>query len=257
MKLLKVNFEKYKSITGDDLDIDDSITCLVGINESGKSNVLFALEKINPSEQFTTSELSRFSEEYGDDTKSPSVKIWLKPNRDEEKELATIFGKQVGVLVVTKKFNNYSIDFPAIDYKKSKYYPKKEPAKPLAVEPKPQENINPEQNPDSSPQPAEQASEVPAQEIKAVPEITEEQILENIRLQIVEEIKSKYIPKFSRFDSVNFNDFYLPLNGEVHINKLISDPGKYTPVVNLLSLGNITSLDKLKASNDEERIRRD
>jgi len=45
MKLRKVEFIKYRSISGGMLDIENDITCLVGINESGKSNVLFALEK--------------------------------------------------------------------------------------------------------------------------------------------------------------------------------------------------------------------
>lgn len=48
IKLVKVNIHKYKCIeTAQEFDVDDSITVLVGMNESGKTSVLEAVAKTN------------------------------------------------------------------------------------------------------------------------------------------------------------------------------------------------------------------
>lgn len=49
MKLSKLRVRKFRNIidTGN-IDVDEAVTCLVGMNESGKTAVLSALHRLNP-----------------------------------------------------------------------------------------------------------------------------------------------------------------------------------------------------------------
>ncbi|HEY60889.1 MAG TPA: ATP-binding protein [Anaerolineae bacterium] len=122
MKLKKVEFIKYKSISEGVLDIENEITCLVGINESGKSNILFALEKADINEELTAAEYSRHSDDYGYDENSPELKLWFEPTENEKEEIQKILGQDnILTVMLTKINNNYRLDYPNIDYEKSSF----------------------------------------------------------------------------------------------------------------------------------------
>ena len=51
MKLLKYQVENFRSVENSGWIECDDVTTLVGINESGKSNLLLALWKLNPARE--------------------------------------------------------------------------------------------------------------------------------------------------------------------------------------------------------------
>lgn len=51
MRLIKFKVSNYKTIDDSEWITTDSITCLVGENEAGKTNVLTALLKLNPADE--------------------------------------------------------------------------------------------------------------------------------------------------------------------------------------------------------------
>lgn len=234
MKLRKVEFIKYRSISSGVLDIENDITCLVGINESGKSNVLFALEKADTDEELSAAEYSRHSDDFGSDENSPELKLWFEPIKEEQKEIKSMFGlDEVPTIMLTKIKNEYRLDYPSIDYEKSSF----------AVEESTEE---PETKEETAPE---------NQESQEVEEETEINKHEN-RAKVVEELK-KYIPQFLRFDSVAFDEYFLPENGEVTISQFIANPEEMRPVKNLLALGGITDFTVLQAADENKRIKRD
>lgn len=227
MKLVKIDFIDFKSISGDSLDIEKDVTCLVGINESGKSNILIALERADQGQALTPDDVSRHSESYSDSTKTPELKLFFEPQDEEKNQLEELIGtKSLDTLIITKIGSEYRLDFPAIEYKKSKFF----------------------QTPDQS-QSAEGTD-------NATTELTDEQT-QSIRSQAISEIVTNFLPKFLRFDSVNFNEYFLPDVGEIQINEFIGNPDGFRPVKNLLYLGKITNFSELQASDDKQRIRRD
>lgn len=235
MKLKRVEFINYKSISGGVLDIESDITCLVGINESGKSNVLFALEKADIDEELTAAEYSRHSANYGSDENSPELKLWFEPTDDELDELKKMFGhKEISTVLLVKTKNEYRLDYPNIDYAKSSFAKKEteESETPDGTQPQ-QETQNPESD--------QKDKETNEQEIRA---------------KVVEELKN-YIPRFLRFDSVAFNEYFLPENGEVSITQFIANPDGMRPVKNLLALGGISDFKVLQAGDENKRITRD
>lgn len=234
MKLRKVEFINYKSISGGVLDIESDITCLVGINESGKSNVLFALEKADTDEELTAAEYSRHSANYGSDENSPELKLWFEPTDDELGELKKMFGhSEISTILLTKIKNEYRLDYPKIEYEKSSFAEEEVGESETTEEAKPQETQNAENEEDNK-------------------EINEEEI----RGKLIEELKN-YIPRFLRFDSVAFDEYFLPENGEVTISQFIENPDEMKPVKNLLALGGISDFKVLQASDENQRIKRD
>jgi predicted ATP-dependent endonuclease of OLD family len=235
MKLRKVEFINYKSILGGVLDIESDITCLVGINESGKSNVLFALEKADTDEELTADEYSRHSVNYGSDENSPELKLWFEPLDDELDELKKMFGHdEISTIVLTKIKNEYRLDYPKIEYEKSSFAEEETDESEVTEEAESQETQNAENE--------EEEDE----------EINEEEIRE----KVIEELKN-YIPRFLRFDSVAFDEYFLPENGEVQISQFIANPDEMRPVKNLLALGGISDFNVLRANDENQRIKRD
>ena len=225
MKLTRVEFINYRSISEDALDIEHDITCLVGINEAGKSNTLLALEKADPDEELTVAEYSRHSEGFGDPDNSPELRLWFEPDKAEVAGLKEIFGENISTLVLVKTTDGYRVDFPAIDYKKSKFY--------------------------TPPAPTE-GTETQTEN----PELTDE-ATQGIRKKVIEGLEQNYIPRFLRFDSVNFNEYFLPQNGEVLISQFIAKPDSMKPIKNLLVLGEITDFSVLQANDENKRLIRD
>ena len=235
MKLRKVEFINYKSISGGVLDIESDITCLVGINESGKSNVLFALEKADTDEELIVADYSRHSANYGSDENLPELKLWLEPPEDELDELKKMFGhNEVAIILLTKTKNEYHLDYPKIEYEKSSFAEEEAEEPETTEEPQPQET---------------QQAENEEEEDEKINE-------EEIRGKVIEELKN-YIPRFLRFDSVAFNEYFLPENGEVQISQFITNPDEMRPVKNLLTLGGISDFKLLQAADENKRITRD
>jgi AAA15 family ATPase/GTPase len=225
MKLTRVEFIHYRSISEDALDIERDITCLVGINEAGKSNALLALEKADTDEELTVAEYSRHSDGFGDPDNSPELRLWFDPDKNEISGLKEIFGGDMSTLLLVKTTEGYRVDFPVIDYKKSKFY-----TSPIPIEGEEVQKDN--------------------------PKLTDEE-MQNIRVKVIEELEQNYIPRFLRFDSVNFNEYFLPPNGEIIISQFITKPEDMKPIKNLLALGEIVDFSVLQANDENKRLIRD
>jgi len=241
MKLLSIKFNSFKTIRGDILDIEKDITCLVGINEAGKSNVLLGIEKCDIHKSLTSEDIARHSDDYLKEGITPTLEMVLVPSSDEERdELQAIFGvSELREIRLVKEGDNYRVDYPAINYENSTYYSEK-----LEVE-----NTGAEK--ELTEQPEGSAEKNNGEK----PEITEEE-KQKIRNQIIERVKSM-LPKFNYFDSVDFNQYFLPPEGDVPIPELISNPNSHLPVFNLLKLAGIKPQDLVNHSTPQEKVKRD
>lgn len=74
MKLLRARISSFKSILETTLSVDSKITVLVGPNEGGKTNVLRALECFSPDKQFSEGLVCQFSEAY-QERQPPEVQL--------------------------------------------------------------------------------------------------------------------------------------------------------------------------------------
>ncbi len=232
MKIRKAEFINYKSVKNDIIDIENDITCLVGINESGKSNVLCALEKADTKKKLEFAEFSRHSDQYIKGNETPELKLWFKPSEDEKKNLVEILGQNdITYIILRKNGVEYFLDYPKINYLNSSF----------------SETIN------------DQKTELSNLENFNGVEHKDEIGTENeseIRKKVIDEI-IKYIPKFLHFDSVAFDEYFLPGSGEIQIDQFVANPDSSKPVKNLLTLGGIADFKDLQADNGDQRLRRD
>ena len=84
MKIKEVIIHNYKSISHDcPLIVDTKVTPLVGASETGKTNILEALNKFFSSEAFDESNACTFSDPVYEDSHMVSVKFRLE-DRDKE-----------------------------------------------------------------------------------------------------------------------------------------------------------------------------
>ena len=108
MKLINLNFTKYKSIIDSgNADIKD-FTVLVGKNESGKTNILKALYKFNNTmnEQFTKLRDYPRSIYHEYDENHPVVRVIFQLTDEEKKELQEQFEiTGVSYIHFTRKYN--------------------------------------------------------------------------------------------------------------------------------------------------------
>lgn len=248
MKLVRVNFEKYRSISADTLDLETDTTCLVGINEAGKSNVLLALEKADVEEELTNAEFSRHAPEFGNPGSSPELRLVLEARNDERAELKLLFGQSADIIILTKTVDGYRLDFPEIIFKRSSLHNPSEIVVATPIAPTVSEDVV------SVGDHAEIAT--PTQTTDPENELISE-VQTDIRNKIVEQLTQKYLPRFLRFDSVDFDEYYLPADGEVIISQFIANPGNFNPVKNLLQLGGITDFTSLVANDQDQRLLRD
>lgn len=230
MRLLGVRFNKFKTIKSDDLDIENDVTCLVGVNEAGKSNVLIGIEYLAPDKTLTEKEISRHDDDYLTEGASPSIEARFAPDSHElQDELDNIFGLKVTEIRIHKRGNVYSVDFPAIDYDKSSVK---------------DEVLGEEAGQQENPEAPEASKTGLSDEQKS-----------NIRNAVVERVVSR-LPDFRYFDSVNFADYYLPLDGEVKISELVANPESHQPVINLLKLAGVQPGQLTTYGTSPEKIRR-
>lgn len=217
MKLISIKFNNFKTIKGKRLDIEKDITCLVGINESGKSNILLGIEKCDIEKPLTADDISRHSEEYLTGGE-PSLEMVLVPESTETENLNEIFGiNNIKKLIVVKTGNEYRVDYPTINCELSSLCPD-----------------------------IDQADEKV---------LTKEQE-DEIRAGVVNAIKEK-LPRFRFFDSVDFVQYYLPPDGDVLIPELLANPEQHAPVINLLKLASLDPNDLVEHSTPQDKTRRD
>ena len=57
MRLLKYKVHKFRSVKGTDWIEINQLACFVGVNESGKTNLLLPLWKFNPADEATEIDL--------------------------------------------------------------------------------------------------------------------------------------------------------------------------------------------------------
>jgi len=120
MRIKKVTIHNFKSIRNDFvLDIDKKVTALVGASESGKTNVLKALEKFNKGAEYEQDDFCTFcGEEPNPDFQMVSIVFAVTP--EEKKILEDTTFELVGTeeMTVTKCFgghylvNDHTYPFP-------------------------------------------------------------------------------------------------------------------------------------------------
>lgn len=122
MKLVKFRVTNFRSVEDSGWIEAESITSLIGINESGKSNLLLPLWKLNPAEGGAISPLSDFPRaKYNDframDKKPKFIEAHFELPINLAKEISEIANcpvEGVGVVSVSKDLgNNLFVNFPA------------------------------------------------------------------------------------------------------------------------------------------------
>ncbi len=242
MKLLSIKFNIFKTVRGSTLDIERDITCLVGINEAGKSNVLLGIEKLDEKKELSNEDISRHSKDYLQNGVTPTLEAIFTPADFEETEkLKAAFGQEeVKEVKIVKEGANYRIDYPSINYEESNFYHT-------------QDNSAEEVESTNEKVPSESETETEEQGE------TEEELNEEVKRQIrseVEKLVVSLLPRFHYFDSVDFIQYFLPTEGDVNIPELVSNPNNHQPVINLLKLAGINPQDLSTHSTPQERTRR-
>lgn len=283
MKLEKVQFEDFKSIGEGTLDIERGITTLVGINEAGKSNVLFAIEKADKKKILENYDIRRNSDRVYSDTESPKLTLTYDLSDSESEDLSVLFGvkpQDISRVVISKEGSKYSLHYPSINYEGSSVS-QPTPATPVniglaaaeaqltaiisEISSKKEElkrtideaqiKVLTEQIKDLEVKlPGAHESKKQAQSDADVDGASRKTERESaVRAAVVDKLVKDYLPRVLFFDSVGIDNFYLPLDGRVEIDKLLASPTKHRPIINLLALGGITDLEILKPSTDPRK----
>lgn len=228
LKLIDVKFTKFKTIKNDNLDIEKDTTCIVGVNEAGKSNVLLGIEFLSPDSVLTAKEISRHSPEYLMDGFTPTIEArFIADSKETQSELDGIFGKKVNEIKLTKTGSEYRVDYPAIDYTTSSFY----------------EEVQKVDDEDTAKESSSSSTELTDAQKNKIRELVNSSVV-------------SLMPNFKYFDSVNFADYYLPLDGEVKISELVATPETHSPVINLLQLANVKPEQLTTYATSEDKIRR-
>jgi predicted ATP-dependent endonuclease of OLD family len=91
MIISRVIIEAYKSIRTLELPLDPKITVLIGPNESGKTNILKAVESVKPDINITHEDICQFSEFY-ESRKQPLISLEFSHfTRDEKIKLSKVY----------------------------------------------------------------------------------------------------------------------------------------------------------------------
>lgn len=119
-KLKKFRVKKFRSVTDSNwIDVDNT-TCLVGTNESGKTNLLLALWKLNPANDEEIDPLSDYPrKQYVDYAKTDGYEIFISAEFELDSTLATKLSIKTGFhtgltknIIVSRKYNgDYTYQF--------------------------------------------------------------------------------------------------------------------------------------------------
>lgn len=100
MKLKSFKINCYKSAFDiGDCEVDESITVLAGKNESGKTNILEALSKLNPGNTFTSNERTLGQDE------APSLSAIFEIDEQEIQEIVEDLKEKYSITVTTEQLN--------------------------------------------------------------------------------------------------------------------------------------------------------
>lgn len=286
MKLTRVQFEEFRSIFGSSIDIEKGITSLVGINESGKSNVLLAIEKIDKTKKLENIDIAKSSKRVHNDEESPKLFLEFELTKDEIDIIYPLFGLEeknknsISRITFTKEKDKYTLHYPQIVYEKSSLIEGKD----IQIDETSLEQLTQKQ------EELIQAIETKKLERASVTEVEKKAKIKDeiakleeglkinkesvgttrasleeqrkskikertllIRQELTDVIIDEYLPKVLLFDSVNIQEFFLPSDGRVPIDKLIASQNKYRQIVNLLKLGGIHELTRLQTDNTPKK----
>ena len=118
--LKKFRVTKFRSVVDSKWIEVDNTTCLVGTNESGKTNLLLALWKLNPANEEKIDPLSDYPrKEYVDYTKTKGYEIFVSAEFELQAELAQKLSNKTGFhteltkrVIVSRKYNgDYNFEF--------------------------------------------------------------------------------------------------------------------------------------------------
>lgn len=123
MKLLRYRVTNYRSVVDSDWIDLDRVTALIGVNESGKTNLLLPLWKLNPASEgeiLPTSDYPKAN--YAEIREEPESYIFIRAEFDTS-SLAPRLSKIAGVpeaqfdtVIVSRAFDgSYSLEFPSFN----------------------------------------------------------------------------------------------------------------------------------------------
>lgn len=232
LRLRNIQFKGFRSLTDCRLDVDGAVTTVVGENETGKTNVLVAIEKFNKGRNFDPL-IDRRQHSRTDPTLALTFDIL-----GEKNELFEILGAKqddrTKTLVIEKQGDSYSIVTPAPNVEKSKFY-----IEALEVASVENDEVEGEQEATQESQvPSEEPSEEGASEADDEEEERVEVDHDEISKKIVDWILSKVdIKYFKGRDTTEL------IKGQIGLRALQTSPDKNSQMIKLLSIGGINPED--------------
>ena len=76
MRLIRVKIINFRSVKDVTIELDPRCRILVGINESGKSNILKALALLDPDEEVTPDDLRNFPPDEDSNQEASVLFVW-------------------------------------------------------------------------------------------------------------------------------------------------------------------------------------
>jgi len=238
----------YRTIARYCLFLDDKITVLVGANESGKTNIIEAVEQLIPDKVLKKSDTKINSESYSKNILPKLIFTFDIIDDDFHNDLADAcysFEKN-RILIVEKggENNDFNIKSPRGDLRYRKRYKnisQEEIEIPLA---------HSKQTYNSEPEKSFTDYKLDKKSILKLIKENKLQILsedetKNIAEEEVKNAIDEYLPKIYKWEFTE--DYYIPQN--IEIDKLINNKDEYRSVYNLFKLAGVENL--------EEHLKRD
>lgn len=123
MKLLRYRVTNYRSVVDSEWIELDRVTALIGVNESGKTNLLLPLWKLNPAREGEISPTSDYPKaNYAAIRDEPGKYVFIRAEFDSSdiarrvSELTGVPEAQLGKVIVSKAFDgSSSLEFPSFN----------------------------------------------------------------------------------------------------------------------------------------------
>ena len=228
LRLRNIQFKGFRSLTDCHLNVDSTVTTVVGENETGKTNVLIAIEKFNIGKNFD----SLIDQRQHSDT-DPTLILTFDILGRKEDLLDVLGSKQddrIKTLIIEKQGDTYLVNSPKLDIKKSKLYIE-------AVNNYENDIDNDEKSGQNYPiQDSSNENADNEEEINIDDNLDKEINIDadKIRKKIIDWVISKIdIKYFKGRDTTEL------IQGEVNLNNLKNTPTKYSQIIKLLSIGDL------------------
>jgi len=228
LRLRNIQFKGFRSLTDCRLNVDSAVTTIVGENETGKTNVLIAIDKFNIGKKFD----SLIDRRQHSDT-DPTLILTFDILGKKEDLLDVLGSKQderTKTLIIEKQGDRYLVNSPKLDVKKSKFYIE-------AVNKYENEVDNDEKSDQNNPiQDSSNENAVNKEKINNDDNLVKEINIDEdkIRKEIIDWVISKIdIKYFKGRDTTEL------IQGEVSLKNLINNPKKYSHIIKLLSIGGL------------------